>query len=452
MSLPQILSERTFEEDNKLLLDMELRTAPKTTEQVVKAVNKNKFKVPGFRPGKVPKAVMERAIGKDQLYERALSDSYKLVREQKGFTTASDPDLVEWKEESDGSLVFKVKVEILKDFDVNEADFIGLEVEKDDVDEGKALFDYETYLTGLEKQMGTYKPQERPAQIGDRIVLNLDIHLDGKKFEEISLKGTQIPLEESVLTPEIANVVAGTLVNEQKTVEVTFPADYQNPSLREKTATLTYSLDSIKELTRHPRNDDLAKQTNSGVATLDELKEKYLAEHRQNQERSINQIFEFSCMEALMQKIKLDIPQSMVTNEAQGMLRYRFEMFKNMGLSGEKAFEGLDYALLNEQAKRRLAAALIFEKLVKKDVFKLADISEADMAAHITKKAEDMNQKFDDLWKKYEAPEKKELLKKELLYDKFVRTVVTNAKPVPKITITENAVTESQGDSPESAV
>lgn len=446
---PEIVSEKIFTEENKLLLDLEVRTEPGTTKKIVKKLNES-IRIKGFRAGKVPKNVMEQFIGKEKLYVDKMVEQYNLIRDKKDYATCADPELIKWNEEDNGSLFFTIKAELIPEFEVKSDNYLGIEVEKDEFSGEKEALAYENYLLNLEKQFGSYKPVEREAQIGDNIVLNMEAFVEDKALPELTFKDKQIRLDERVFGKEITNLIVGTKADETKTSDVPLPDELigTNAELKGKWAKITFSMDAIKELIPHPRNDELAKMTNY-AQNLDDLKNKFSEEYTKNQTQIIDRTFEQNCIAKVLENINLIIPQSMITNEVKALVRYRFDMFEKMGLPGQQSFQGLDFNLLNEQAKNRLASALIFNKLCKQGDLKLDDISQADMDVAIVKKAEDNETTVEEETKKYENNRSKETLKKELLYDRFVKQIVDSAKPIARQsqkaeTTTDVNVSESQ--------
>lgn len=428
---PQIVSERTTSEDAKVILDLELKTKPGTTTRVVNQVNKQKFiTVKGFRTGKIPKWAMEKAIGKQPLYQETMVEQYNLARKNNGYYQSSNPDLVEWSEEADGSLKFKIKVEILPPFDISESDYLGIEVESPEINDAKGEELYENYVVGLERQFGSYRPVDRGVKEADSVVLTLKTSVDDLPVPELTFESKQMRLESNLLGKELVEALLGSLADQEYSKNVAFSEEFPVVDVKGKTAQVTYLLESIKELSPHVRNDDLAKATNTGAKTLEELHNSFLEEYRKNQ-TEINSInFEGACLEKIMQNVLIIVPQPMTTAEAQSMLRHRYELFQRMGLPVENAFNSIDYNLLNEQAKRRVAMGIIFDKVLRKGLLDLKTISDEEVLELAKKKAAEEEKPEETVKKWLKEKSTIELLRTELLYDKFVKQVVENAKPV----------------------
>lgn len=428
MNYPQIIEENITSEDHKTLLNLHILTEPGTTEEVIRYLNEKKLvRVNGFRPGKVPKTVIERTLGKQTVYVDKMVEQYNIVQKSKNYHTVTEPELAEWNEEDNGSLKFKIKVELMPEFEIKESDYLGIEVEKDIVDPKKTEEVYENYLCSLEKQFGAYKPVERPAQIGDRIVLTMEGTIDNKTINSLTFKQKQLKLDEHSLGKEITETIVGVSPDETRITDVKFENNNFAGNLKDKQVKLTITLESIKELTLHPRNDDLAKQTNLQAMTLDELKTKFVEEYTKNANELIQRNFELACIEKVVTNTGLKIPDAMVNREVSDLLRYRMGMFQDMGLPKEQALQNLNYEVLADQAKKRVAAAIVFEKLINDGIFKLEDVSAMDIETEIKKKAEDSGQEVDAVRNNYSSQE--DTLKKEVLYHRFIKTVVDNAKP-----------------------
>lgn len=428
MNYPQVVSENTYTKDSKNLLDLEITTAPGTTTEVVKFCNKKKLvRVAGFRPGKVPKHLMEQAVGKEQLYLDRMVQEFNTVREERDFITAANPDLVNWTESPDGSLNFKITVEIVPAFTVEKSDYIGLEVEKDEVDPGVIETRWGRYVESLQKQFGTKKPVDGPAQEDHYVTLTLT---NDAAISELNIEPRQIQLNDRFVLNEVKEHLLGMTDGETKAFTVSFPEEFRIVGLRNKTIGFEAKLENIKELIVHEVGDELAKKTNT-ADSLETLKQKFSETETSAEIERINHLFELECMETLLKKINLAIPQSLVNSEMESILRNRLKNIEDMGLPREYAFKNIDYAVLNAQAKNRLAAAIVFNQLLKQKEFSIDDITPEDLMKEFAKRAEHSENTAEELAAKYTMDDLT-TLKKELLYNRFVDDLVAQAKPVPR--------------------
>ena len=440
MHYPQILNETIVHENEKLLLNWELKSEPGTTTKIIADLNKTqKIRLNGFRPGRAPKVMLEKAFGKEKIYIEKITEQYDIARKEKGFYAVTKPELGDFSEESDGSLKFKIKVEVMPDFDIQPSHYLGIFVEKEAVTQEQIDTAYESYLNRIEQQFGSYKPVDRPAENNDQVALTLETTVNNKIYPDLTFTNKLLRLNEGSLGKELAEAIIGNKSEETKELDIVLNDKYPE-NLKNKTAHIKFTLETVKELINHPRNDELAQQTNLQVKTLDELKNKFTEEHVKMQEDIAQRSFELNCMEVVLKNINLTIPQSLVNDEVMSLIRERISAIENMGLPRDFALKNIDYNAISEQAQKRVAAAIIFEKLLRNKTFNYEDVSKEDLIKNITEKE---TAKGNDLTEKqiedtmnllYQTKNKNHLeaLKKEILYNEFVAQVVNSAVPVPK--------------------
>ena len=351
-------------------------------------------KLPGFRPGKVPRRVFEQAYGSSAITNEAIEDVVptvyaKAVREH-DLEPVDRPkmELVP----SDGGLPTAVKAVVEVRPEIALANYRGLAVRRDPVvvtDE-----DVERALKALARERATLVPAEREARLGDVATLDYEGKIDGVAFEGGTAKGQQTELSEERFIPGFAGGIAGMKPGETRDVQATFPENYSEASLAGKTAIFTVTLHELKELELPPIDDALAKEV-AGHESLDALKEDVRKRLQAAAEARVRRQMGNSLVDTLVQAYDFPLPATLVEREVESMLTEGASAAARMGLSFDdylKAVDKTEDQLRGEfrpEAEKRVKATLILEAIAKAEKI---TASPADIQAELASLARQYGQ------------------------------------------------------------
>lgn len=329
-----------------------------------------KAKLPGFRPGKVPRKIFEQAYGAQTITNEAMEDVVptvyaKAVREHD--LDPVDRPKMELLPDDDGQpRRIKAVVDVRPAIELS--DYKGLTVNAEPVtvtDE-----DVERALKTLARDRATLVPVEREARLGDVVTVDYEGKIDGVAFEGGTAQGQQTELSEERFIPGFATGIAGMKAGETKDVEATFPDDYQQTDLAGKTAVFTISLHEVKELELPPIDDELAKAV-SQHQTLDELQADVRKRLQTAAEARIKRETGNDLVERLVASHDFPLPEVLVEREIDGMVSDGAGMAARMGMSFDdylKAVGKTEDDLrkeYREDAERRVKGTLILEAIAK---------------------------------------------------------------------------------------
>jgi trigger factor len=329
-----------------------------------------KAKLPGFRPGKVPRRVFEQAYGAEAITNEAMEDVVptvyaKAVREHD--LEPVDRPKMELLPEGDGQpRRIKAVVEIRPEIGL--AEYKGLTVSADPVvvkDE-----DVERALKTLARDRATLVPVDREARLGDVVTIDYEGKIDGAAFEGGSAQGQQTELSEDRFIPGFASGIAGMKPGDTKDVHATFPQDYQQTDLAGKDAVFSITLHEVKELELPPIDDELAKAV-SQQETLDELRADIRKRLQAAAEARVKRETGNALVERLVASHDFPLPEVLIAREIDGMLSDGAGMAARMGMSFDdylKAVGKSEDDLRKEyrpEAERRVKGTLILETIAK---------------------------------------------------------------------------------------
>lgn len=334
-------------------------------ERIETEVNKRlqqtarRAKVPGFRPGKVPMSVIRQRY-EDAARQEALGDLiqatfYEAVVEQK-LNPAGSPAVEPKVFEKGKDLEYVATFEVFPEFQVTGFENIAIERLQAEV----ADADLENMLEILRKQNTRFETASRAAQNGDQLNIDFVGKVDGEAFAGGSAKGTQLVLGSGRMIPGFEDGLVGANAGEERVLNLTFPAGYQNLDLAGKVAEFTVTVNAVAEPLLPELNDEFFALFGIKEGGL----EGFRAEVRKNMQRELRQAIKSKVknqvMDGLLSANPIEVPKSLLGNEVN---RLRVQAVQQFG--GNIKPDQLPAELFEEQAKRRVVLGLIVAEVVK---------------------------------------------------------------------------------------
>ncbi|MFZ3023360.1 trigger factor [Pseudomonas sp.] len=339
-------------------------------ERIETEVNKRlqqtarRAKVPGFRPGKVPMSVIRQRY-EDAARQEALGDLiqatfYEAVVEQK-LNPAGSPAVEPKVFEKGKDLEYVATFEVFPEFQV--AGFESIAIERLQAEVADA--DLENMLEILRKQNTRFETAARAAQNGDQLNIDFVGKVDGEAFAGGSAKGTQLVLGSGRMIPGFEGGLVGANAGEERVLNLTFPADYQNLDLAGKAAEFAVTVNAVAEPLLPELNDEFFALFGIKEGGL----EGFRTEVRKNMQRELRQAIKSKVknqvMDGLLSANPIEVPKSLLGNEVN---RLRVQAVQQFG--GNIKPDQLPAELFEEQAKRRVVLGLIVAEVVKQSELK----------------------------------------------------------------------------------
>ncbi len=312
-------------------------------------------RMPGFRPGKVPLKLIAQTYG-PQVRSEVLSDAV-----QKSFTDAVKEAKLRVagypKFENTKDLEFSATFEIYPEVKVG--DLAAATIERPQVEVDDAAVD--KTLEILRKQRTRFEPASRPAQDNDRLTIDFRGTIDGQPFAGGEAKDFAFALGGGRMLPEFEAAARGMSAGEEKTFELTFPADYHGKEVAGKKASFTMTLKKIDAPVLPELDAEFAKTL--GVADGDVAKMR--AEVRANVEREVKKRVEArlkdQALDALLAATPLEVPKALVGMEAASMAERAAADLKGRGIDPTQV--PINPQAFEDTARRRVALGLIINEL-----------------------------------------------------------------------------------------
>lgn len=423
-------------EDNKVRLDVEV-SGEAVKEGVEAKVNelKQQVRVPGFRPGKAPRRVIESQVGKDYLYMEALQERLPRWYSQAVFETdirPIDQPQIDFEESPDEEKGFKFSATVEVRPEASLGEYKGLEVPKREAEVTDEQV--EEQIEEMRGQFATLAAVEgRPVAEGDFVIIDFKGELmSGGELPGGEAEDYMLEVGKGELLEDFENNVVGMNADERKQFAVTFPMDYGEESLRGQSVLFRVHVKEIKERELPPLDDDFAKEA-SEFDTLEEFRAGVREQLQQQLQQQIEGEFRGRVLDEVARNAEAPVPEPMIEEKAGEMLQSFERSIRQQGLDPQQYYQiaGVD----PEEMKQRVrpdAEDTVKKELVLDAVAK-AEGLEADeetVLHEIGHLAEDSGQSPEQVAATMRANGTYSMLEEEVVRQKALELIAENAVPV----------------------
>ena len=396
------------EKTDKNIVSFEFSVSPEEFEKAVqKAYKKNdkKINMPGFRKGKAPRIIIEKAYGKEVIYEDAINfvlpDAYDKAVEENGISPVAQPevDLKSEKIEPDKEIIFTAKVVVKPEFELGE--YKGVKAEKAVYETTDENVNEE--IEKLRERNSRLVPvEDRAVQADDIANINFEGFVDDVAFEGGKGENFDLTIGSGQFIPGFEDQLLGKNVGDDVEVKVTFPDEYHAEDLAGKDAVFKVKINSLKVKELPEADDDFAMDV-SEFDTLDEYKADIKAKLEKANEDKAKHETEQNVIDAVCANTEIDIPDEMIDSQIDSMIRDMDMQMRYQGidLNTYMQYTGQTMDTIREQykpeAEKRVKTTLVLEKV--SEVEKIEPTDE-DVENEYQKISEENGMKIDDI-KKY---------------------------------------------------
>jgi len=441
-------------EKSQVVLTIEVGSA-EFEAAIEKAYQKmrKKINVPGFRPGKAPRKVIEGMYGAEVFFEEAINiafpDAYEAAVKEQELQVVGYPNVEMVGEVTREGFTFKATTPVYPEVTLGE--YKGLTAEKDEVKVGAA--DVNERLKLLQDRNTRLVSVDREAKEGDTAVIDFEGFLDGKPFDGGKGEGHNLELGSHSFVPGFEEQVVGMKAGEEKDLDITFPEDY-HADLAGKAVVFKVKVHEVKAKEVPELDDEFAKDV-SEFDTLKDLKADLKKQITEERQKDADRAFEDAVMEQAAANITAEIPDAMVENQCRQFLDNFKMQIAQQGIPYDQYMQitGMDEAKLLEDAKepalRQVKMDLTVAAIIKAENLEATD---EEVEAEYKKLAEQYNMDT-EMVKKYLPAEQ---IKDQLVSQKAVAVVVDSAnvvvKKAPAKKTTKKTAKKAEGETAEAEV
>ena len=350
-------------------------------------------RVPGFRPGKAPRAVIDRHVGRGSVLAEAIehlvAHGYEEALQQTDVIPIDQPDLdIDPSAIREGEpLRFTATVSVRPEVQLGAYMDYPFTLETPEVTDAQV----DAVIEELRDQQGSLHPvEDRPAQNGDYANLRMAGTIDGEPFPGGQSDRMPVIIGEGRLIPGFEEQLVGMRVDEERSFELTFPDDYQEESLRGKRARFEVKLLDLREK-QLPDVDDAFAQSVSDAQTVDELRSELRKALEARAAQEARHTFADRIVDFATANASVELPEVMIRNEAELMrdelrsrlARQRIGFDQYLELTQQDSDQVL--AEFREPATRRVKTLLVLSAIAEREG---VDVPPEEIEEEITEQLE----------------------------------------------------------------
>ncbi|MEY4684474.1 MAG: hypothetical protein RLZ25_933 [Pseudomonadota bacterium] len=355
----QVSVEATSELSRKMTVTVSEDKISQQVNSKLQSLSGN-VKIDGFRPGKVPQAVIKKRYGQ-QVREEVVSDLiqssfYDAVRDEK-LNPAGAPQIKANKIAEGEGLEYEATFEIIPEFVLMPLETLEVKQFVSKVEES----DIDRMVDRLRDQKKTWESVDRKSQSDDRIVISFEGVHEGENFTNGKTEDFPVVIGSGQMIPGFEDKLIGLAAGGKTEFDIEFPKEYPSEKLAGNTAHFTIEVARVEEPKLPEMDAEFVKSFGVASGDVAELRGDILSNMEREMNRALKNRTKSSVMDQLFERNTLQLPEVLIQDELEDLLKPYRE-------SARKHKQNLDEAALKEQlsplAKRRVALALILGKVI----------------------------------------------------------------------------------------
>ncbi len=392
--------------------------------------NKSKFNIPGFRKGKVTRAIVEKyyteAVFYDDAINYVLPDAYDEAVKESGLDVVAKPEIDVEEIKAGEPVVFTALVTTKPE--VTLGTYKGIKVEKIENNVSDEDVDKEIEaVRGRNARM--ISVDDRAVENGDITIIDFEGFCDGVAFEGGKGENYELEIGSNTFIPGFEEQIIGAKIDEEIDVNVTFPEEYHAENLKGKPAVFKVTVHEIKVRELPELDDDFASEV-SEFETFAEYKDSVKKKLEEQAEKKTKQETENAVIDAACDACEVDIPDAMIESRIDRMINDFAQRLQYQGMSIDMylQYTGSNIEAMREnfkeQAQKQCKVTLVIEAIMNKEGI---DVTDEELEDKILEMSKIYNMEVEKL-KEVLRPEDKEEIAKEVKFSKTIDMLVNKAK------------------------
>ena len=332
---------------------------------------KDKVRLPGFRPGKVPLKEVRRRFGpavRAEAADQTMRASYEEAVRQESLTPVSIPRLEAVQAEPGVDLEFTASFEVLPEVEL--ADLAAVEVQRPQAEITDA--DVDSMLENLREQQRTWHVVERAATEGDRVQVDFEGRLDGEAFAGGSRENAQLVLGAGQMGEDFDNAVAGLEAGAATSFDAAFADDHPNEALRGRTARFDVTVNRVEEPLLPDLDEAFFESMGVQEGGLPAFREEVTGNMRREMEDRIQRLIVGQVMDELNRLHSVHLPSALVDREIQAR---KEAMLNQIAPEGRRRMDSSSVPdeLFRDQVEKEVAVGLVTRQIRSAHALELDD-------------------------------------------------------------------------------
>ena len=281
--------------------------------------------VKGFRPGKVPRSVLERLYGSsipDEIQRMLVAETLGDAIELANLTPVTEPGIDAVRPAPGEAFAYQARLELKPEIELPDTN--GLPAKRPSLEVGAD--EVLTQLESLRERSAPIveEPEGVAAEEGHTLTIDFVGRVDDEVFEGGTAKGHEIELGSGRLVPGFEAQLLGAAAGEDRQLEIDFPEDYGNADLAGKHAVFDVHVDAVKKRQLSELDDEFAKDLGDEFETLEQLRERIQSDLVSRRQQAADQMLRRTVMDSLIERTDFEVPPGLVERQ----LQHQIESFR----------------------------------------------------------------------------------------------------------------------------
>ncbi|MEZ5503073.1 MAG: trigger factor [Halioglobus sp.] len=321
-------------------------------------------RLPGFRPGKIPMKVMRQRFGagiRQEVVGEVVSQTFREAVIQEKLRPAGQPSIEPKNLEQGRELQYVATFEVFPEVELVDLKNFSVEKAVAQVEEA----DIDRIIEVFRKQQGTWEEVDRPAELSDKVNIDYVGTRGGEAFDGGSAQGRDLELGSGSMIPGFEAGLVGMKTGEQRTLQLTFPDDYQNDELKGAAVEFQVTLNKVLQLHPAEVNEELFAKYGVEQGGEEQFRKEVAENMARELKNSVNSKVKQQVMDAVLEAHKsLEVPKALVDQEIVGMRNQMFQQFGGVGNQNLDLKSLLPDSMFSENAERRVKLGLVLAEYI----------------------------------------------------------------------------------------
>ena len=423
----KVTAERLEDCQVELTIEVDEERVEQELRRVARRLSKRR-RIPGFRPGKVPYDAVLRFFGKDALYREVLEGLgetvFKEALDKEDIEPFARAELVNVQFEP---MVLTMVVPVAPIVELGDYRQLRLTPSEVTVSDEEV----ETALENIQAQHGQWQPVERPAQLDDQAIVDIESTVEGEVVLSNQERTLLLKAESPYPLLGFNEQIVGMVIGEDREFNLTYPEDLANEKLAGKESHFRVHLHDLKELVLPELDDDLAK-TVGDFETFDDLKAQVRESLQAEAEREAESRFAREVLTATVERARIEFPPVLLERELDSLLEEQDRILRQregltldnwLGINKKSREEHRDE--LRPQAAERLRRGLVLGKVVELEGI---TVEEEEVGAQIERMSLPFGEQADEARDVFSSPDNVRSIASDLLTNKALQRLMAIAK------------------------
>jgi len=409
----------------KMLLEIPWNEVKDELDAAYHEVGK-KAKIKGFRPGKVPRKILEtyfKAQAEEETITNIVNKYYWQTLEEKGFAPVSRPEIDQDGIKENADFSFSASFETEQEFEPK--NYKGIELEKEEIKVTEE--DVQKRIDEVRQMFATMEEvkEDRPVVAGDFVVIDFEGSLNGEKYKELKADQYFLEIGSQRFVPGFEDQVAGMKNGETKEITVTFPADYHESKFAGQDVVFKVTVKNIREK-KLPETDESFVKNFEKYNSFEDFKNdvRKSLEEKAQQMAQVN--LQNKITDILIRENEIDVPPSLVERQIYYMMIDTQKRMLSAGIDENSAMEfGLKMKdKYKGDAEKIVKSFLILKKIAQKESLAAEP---AEVEQYLQEMALRSGRDYESFKKMHDSEESQDSLKMELMQKKVFDFIEQNA-------------------------